>query len=55
MANAVMARQTHNPGTMRRPRAAKYAPSLGLLSQLDVMRNPETAKNPSTHVWLKSW
>lgn len=46
--NAMIARHTHNPGKMRNPRAIAKSRSFGFRSQLAVMRNPETAKKPST-------
>lgn len=55
MTNAMTARHTQNPGSMRRPRATKNSRNRGCLNQLHVMRNPEIAKNPSTHTSLRSW
>ncbi|SKW13507.1 Uncharacterised protein [Mycobacteroides abscessus subsp. massiliense] len=48
MTNAMISRHTHSPGKMRRPRAIAKSRSLGLRSQLAVMRKPDIAKKPST-------
>ncbi|SHV77032.1 Uncharacterised protein [Mycobacteroides abscessus subsp. abscessus] len=52
--NAVISRHTHSPGKIRKQRAVKYVFGLGCRIQLDVIRNPDTAKNPSTPTWESS-